>query len=200
MLKRMTPLKKITPLIFILLLTACLSPVNTAQKNNYVLNTAPPMNHAPKIRSQVLLVSVPRLDPIMSNNKMVYFDGQHQIGYFSLNNWAANPNEMFFTLLLNTLQQQSEFRAVVSAPYNGQSNLQLNIVNFSIVQDFTVHPSMVRVKMDARLTYARQQNVLKTRIIQASMATSADTPEAGVVAANLAVAQCLTQLIVFVNE
>jgi ABC-type uncharacterized transport system auxiliary subunit len=193
-------LKRIALFGVIILLTACLSPVNTAQKNNYVLNTTPPMNHTLRAKPQVLLISMPRLDAVMNDNNMVYLDGQHQIGYFSLNRWAAKPNEMFFTLLLNTMQQQSGFRAVVSAPYNGKSDLQLSIVNFSIVQDFTVCPSVVRVKMDARLTNARQQNVLKTRAIQASVATSTDTPEAGVVAANQALAQCLTQLIVFVNE
>ncbi len=193
-------LKKVTLLIFIMLLTACLSPVNTAQKNNYVLNTTPPMSHTPRAKPQVLLVLVPRLDAVMDNNKMVYLDGPHQIGYFSLNQWAAKPNEMFFTLLLNTLQQQSGFRAVVSSPYSGQSDLQLNIVNFSIVQDFTVRPSVVRVKMDVGLTNSAQQSVLKTRVLQASVATRANTPEAGVVAANLALAQCLTQIVAFVNE
>lgn len=193
-------LKKIILLFMMVLLTACLSPVNTAQKNNYVLNTTPSMSHTPRVKSQVLLVSVPRLDAVMDNNKMVYLDGPHQIGYFSLNRWAAKPNEMFFTLLLNTLQQQGGFHAVVSSPYTGKSDLQLNIVNFSIVQDFTVRPSVVRVKMDARLTTANQQSVLKTRVLQASVAASADTPEAGVVAANLALAQCLDQIVAFVNE
>jgi ABC-type uncharacterized transport system auxiliary subunit len=193
-------LKRVILLFVVILLTACLSPVNTAQKNNYVLNTTPPMNHALRAKPEVLLVSMPRLDAIMNDNNMVYLDGKHQIGYFSLNRWAAKPNEMFFTLLLNTMQQQSGFRAVVSSPYSGKSDLQLNIVNFSIVQDFTVRPSVVRVKMDARLTNARQQNVLKTRALQASVATSTDTPGAGAVAANQALAQCLTQLIVFVNE
>ena len=158
------------------------------------------MSHTLRAKPEVLLVGMPRLDAIMNDNNMVYLDGKHQIGYFSLNRWAAKPNEMFFTLLLNTMQQQSGYRAVVSAPYGGKSDLQLNIVNFSIVQDFTVRPSVVQVKMDARLTNTRQQNVLKTRVIQASVATSTDTPEAGVVAANQALAQCLTKLIVFVNE
>ncbi len=193
-------LKRVILLFAVLLLTACLSPVNITQKNNYVLNTTPPMSHTPRTNPQILLVSMPRLDAIMNDNNMVYLDGQHQIGYFSLNRWAAKPNEMFYTLLLNTLQQQSGFRAVVSSPYSGKSDLQLNIVNFSIVQDFTVRPSVVRVKMDARLTTANQQSILKTRAIQASVATSVDTPEAGVVAANQAAAQCLTKLIVFVNE
>ena len=193
-------LKRVILLFVVILLTACLSPVNIAQKNNYVLNTAPPVSHTLRAKPEVLLVGMPRLDAIMNDNNMVYLDGKHQIGYFSLNRWAAKPNEMFFTLLLNTMQQQSGFRAVVSSPYSGKSDLQLNIVNFSIVQDFTVRPSVVQVKMDARLTNARQQNVLKTRVIQASVATSTDTPEAGVVAANQALAQCLTKLIVFVNE
>jgi ABC-type uncharacterized transport system auxiliary subunit len=193
-------LKRIALFWVIILLTACLSPINTAQKNNYVLNTTPPMNHTQRAKPQVLLISMPRLDAIMNDSNMVYLDGKHQIGYFSLNRWAAKPNEMFFTLLLNTMQQQSGFSVVVSAPYSGKSDLQLNIVNFSIVQDFTVRPSVVQMKMNARLTNVRQQSILKTRTIQASIATSSDTPEAGVVAANQAAAQCLTQLIVFVNE
>ncbi len=193
-------LKRITLLFVVLLLTACLSPVNTAQKNNYVLNTMPPFSHAAKVKTQVLLVSMPRLDAIMDNNKMIYLNGQHQIGYFSVHRWAAKPNDMLFSLLLNTLQQQSKFHAVISAPYNGQSDLQLNTVNFSIVQDFTVRPSLARVKMNVSLSSPKKPYLVKTRIIQASVATRVDTPEAGVVAANLAVAQCLAQIVAFVNE
>ncbi|MCD6044918.1 MAG: hypothetical protein K0R48_81 [Gammaproteobacteria bacterium] len=193
-------LKKIMLLFAVVLLAACLAPVKTAQKDTYVLNTMPPLSHQPKIQTQVLLVSMPRLDAIMDNNKMVYLDGQHQMGYFGVHRWAAPPNEMFFSLLLNTLQQQGGFRAVVSIPYNSQSDLQLNIVNFSIVQDFTVRPSVVRVKMNASLSSLKQPSLLKTRAIQAAVAANGDTPEAGVVAANQAVAQCLTQIVAFVNE
>jgi ABC-type uncharacterized transport system auxiliary subunit len=193
-------LKRITLLFTVLLLTACLSPVNTAQKNNYVLNTMPPLSHTAKVKAQVLLVSMPRLDAVMDNNKMVYLDGQHQIGYFSTHRWAAPPNALFSSLLLNTLQQQSKFYGVISAPYHGQRDVQLNIVNFTIVQDFTVRPSLVRVKMNASLSGLKKPYLLKTRAIQATVATRADTPEAGVVAANQAAAQCLTQIVAFVNE
>lgn len=193
-------LKRITLLFTALLLTACLSPVNTAQKNTYVLNTMPPLSHTANIKTQVLLVAMPRLDAIMDNNKMVYLDGQHQIGYFSVHRWAAPPNTLFSSLLLNTLQQQSKFYGVSSASYHGQSDVQLNIVNFSIVQDFTVHPSVVQVKMNASLSSLKESQRLKTLVIQATVATRLDTPEAGVVAANQAVAQCLTQIVAFVNE
>lgn len=193
-------LKKLILVFVVILLTACLSPVKTAQKNSYVLNMMPPSSGIAKVKTQVLLVSTPRLDAVMDNNKMVYLDGQHQIGYFSVHRWAAKPNDLFFSLLLTTLQQQSAFSAVISGPYNARSDLQLNIVNFSIVQDFTVRPSVVRVKMNASLSNVKKPYVLKTRIIQANVATSVSTPEAGVVAANQAVAQCLTQIVAFVNE
>lgn len=193
-------LKRIALLGVIILLTACLSPTNATPEKDYVLNTTPPMHSVAKTRPQVLLLSMPRLDAIMNNNKMVYLNGQHQVGYFSVNRWATKPNEMFSSLLLNTLQQQSEFRAVVSVPYSGKSDLQLDVVNFSIVQDFTVHPSLLRVKMDVRLSYKKKFSVIKTHAIQATVATSLDTPEAGVVAANVALAQCLTQIVAFVNE
>lgn len=184
----------------IVLLAGCLSPINTAPQNNYVLNTTPPLSPVYRTKPQVLLVSMPRLDAVMDNNKMVYLDGQHRLGYFSINRWATSPNEMFFTLLLNTLQQQSSFRAVVSTPYGGQSDLQLNIVNFSIIQDFTVHPSVVQVKMNASLRRIQPSYLIKARAVQATVATSADTPAAGVVAANQAVANCLAQLVAFVNN
>src|SRR5689334_14594086 len=100
-------LKKIILLLVVIVLTGCLSPTKPAQTDNYVLNTMPPVSHVVKTKTQALWVSVPRLDAIMDNNKMAYLDGQHQMGYFSVHRWAAPPNEMFFSLLLNTLQQQS---------------------------------------------------------------------------------------------
>lgn len=193
-------MKKIGLLLLVLLLTACLSPVNTSSKNNYVLNTLPQMSRTPNANANVLLVSAPRMDAVMNNNNMVYLDGLHQIGYFSENRWAARPNDMLFSLLITTLQQQGGFKAVVAAPYNGQSDLRLDVVNFSVMQDFTTRPSMVRVKMDVALSDIKQQGILKTRAITANVATTQDTPQAGVVAANQALAQCLTQIVNFVNS
>ena len=183
-----------------LLLVGCLSPVTTPQKNNYVLNSTPNLQPALHSTSKVLLITMPRLDAVMNNNNMVYLDGQHQIGYFSENRWAAKPNDMLFSLLLTTLQQQKHFHAVVTAPYSGQSDLRLDVVNFSIIQDFTMKPSRVIVKMDARLVNVKQQTVIKSQMIMATIATSANTPAAGVVAANQAVADCLAQIATFVNE
>lgn len=196
---RGTMIKKITFFAIVLMLTACLSPISTTQKNNYVLNTVPPVNHAVNANSKVLLVSAPQLNAVMNNNNMVYLDGQHQVGYFSENRWAAKPNDMLFSLLLSTLQQQGGFKAVVAAPYSGRSDLRLDVVNFSVIQDFTTKPSVARVKMDVQLTDMKQQTVLKTRAIEANVRATADTPQAGVTAANQALAQCLMQIINFVN-
>jgi ABC-type uncharacterized transport system auxiliary subunit len=183
-----------------LLLTGCLSPVTTPQKNNYILNSTPNLSPVSHSTSKVLLITLPRLDAVMNNNHMVYLDEKHQIGYFSENRWAAKPNDMLFSLLLTTLQQQGYFHAVVTAPYSGQSDLRLDIVNFSIVQDFTMKPSRVVVKMDARLVNVKQQTVIQARTITATIATTtADTPAAGVVAANQAVANCLAEIASFVN-
>ena len=65
-------LKRIALFWVIILLTACLSPINTAQKNNYVLNTTPPMNHTHRAKPQVLLISMQGLDAIMNDRKMEY--------------------------------------------------------------------------------------------------------------------------------
>ena len=192
-------IKKISLLFAMTLLTACLSPINTTQKNNYVLNTMPPIHSATMVNPNVLLISKPQLNAVMNNNNMVYLDGQHQVGYFSENRWAAKPNDMLFSLLLSTLQQQGGFKAVVAAPYGGRSDLRLDIVNFSVIQDFTTKPSVVRVKMDAQLSDMKQQTVLKTRAIEANVLSTGDTPKAGVVAANQALAECLMQIVAFVN-
>ncbi len=193
-------LKKIALLCIVLLLTACLSPAATTPKNNYVLNTAAQMSVVPKVKAEVLLVSMPRLDAIMNNSQMLYSDGQHQVGYFRVHRWAGKPNDMLYPLLLRSVQEYSAFRSVVGVPYSGASDLQLDTLNFSIVQDFTVHPSVVRVKMDVRLSHLKPPALVQTRAIQAVVLSTADTPEAGVLAANQAVSQCLTQIVRFVNE
>ncbi len=194
-------LKKIGVLGICLLMMGCLSPINTTPKNNYVLNTVPPSNTVEYERSKVLLVSIPRMSAVMDNNNMVYLDGQHRIGYFSQNRWAAKPNAMLFSLLLTTLEQQGGFKAVVAAPYyGGKSDLRLDVVNFSVVQDFTVHPSLVAVKMDVQLSDMKTQTVLRTRSITVNVPAAQNTPAAGVVAANQAVADSLVQIVHFIHE
>lgn len=194
-------LKKIGVWGICLLMTGCLSPINTTSKNNYILNTVPPAHAMVSEHSKVLLVSIPRMDAVMDNNNMVYLDGQHRIGYFSQNRWAAKPNEMLFSLLLTTLEQQGGFKAVVAAPYyGGKSDLRLDIVNFSVVQDFTVRPSLIRVKMDVQLSDMKTQTVLRTRSIAVNVPAAQNTPAAGVLAANQAVADGLVQIVHFIHE
>ncbi len=188
-------------LLAMLLLSACslLLPVDVGAQKTYVLNSEPLLSKPAKLYSQVLLVTQPRLDPLMNNNQMVYLDGQHQLGYFTENRWAAKPNQLFFSVLVETLQKSTGFRAVVGAPYSGLSDQRLDILNFSIVQDFTRNPSVLTVKMDLQFSDVKQQRLLAAKSIQASVATSANTPQAGVDAANLASVDCLKQIVAFVE-
>lgn len=177
----------------ILLLSGCtlFGPVKS-NDTKYALNTLPyvPSSHG----TNSILVTSTDSSTMYNSTQIAYSTNPYQISYFSKNHWAESPSKMIQQLTVQTLQNTHHYRAVLSSPMVGNYNYILYTQILELKQDFTTNPSIVRVKIRAQLTRASDNHIIAEKQFSATIATQANTPYSGVVAANRAVAVILKNI------
>lgn len=184
------------------MLSACslLSPVKVDATNKYVINKMPCYVQHKKKRAIVLLVTKPEIRPIYNTTLMAYTIKPYQISYYSLNQWAETPDEMLQPLLVQTMQDTHHFKAVVTPPYNGLYNYELNTEILSLLQDYTCGMPILRMTVRARIIGTTTNRVIATRQFSVIQPLPQRSPYGGVYAANAATVKILQRLAVFVLE
>jgi cholesterol transport system auxiliary component len=117
--------------------------------------------------------------------------------YFARNEWVDTPARMLGPLLVAHLQADSAYSAVVLAPSTALGDFQLDTTVLRLQQNFNTSPSTVTFTLRASVTHNKTRRVIAWREFERIVATTADTPQAGVVAANQAVQGVLTELAAF---
>lgn len=147
-----------------------------------------------------LVVFPPDAQPAVDTVQMAYATKPHQIAYYTRNEWAETPPQMIQPLLLRTLEATGAFHAVVPPPAAGMPALALRTDVVELVQDYTREPPVLRLALRVRLGDERSHAVLGTREIAVQEAMQQAGPEAGVHAANAAIAKALREVAQFVLE
>lgn len=147
-----------------------------------------------------LLVFAPQARPAIDTQQMAYSLRAHHLAYFAQNQWAETPPQMLQPLLVRTLEGTGAFAAVVTPPYTGTAALALRTEILELVQDFGQDPPVLRLSLRMRLSDDRANRVLATREITLQQAMQQKGPQAGVAAANEAVARALRELAALVLE
>ena len=147
-----------------------------------------------------ILVLTPQARPAYDTPRMAYSLRPHHIAYYSRNEWAETPPQMLQTLVVRTLEATGAFRAVVTSPHTGAYALGLRTEITELVQDFAQEPPTVRLSLRVRLSDGIASRVLATREITVKLPMQQKNPQAGVAAANAAMASALEQLAGFVLE
>jgi cholesterol transport system auxiliary component len=150
--------------------------------------------------SLTLVVFAPEARPAIDTTQMAYAPKAHQLAYYARNQWAETPPQMLLPLLVRTLEATGAFHAVVGPPGTGASGLALRIDIEELVQDFTQDPPVLRLALRVRLSDERTHAVLGTREIVVAETMARKDPEAGVAAANTAVAKALRTVAQFVVD
>lgn len=191
---------RMLPGILCMLLSGCslLGPVKTPPMNNYMLtaNSSMPNNHTHG--GQVLLVTTPSAAPGYQTADMIYTLQPYQLNSFSKNRWVAPPTEMLLPLLQQNLQSSGCFRAVASPPFSGTANLVLDTQLLMLQQQFLPQGSRIRMAIQTTLTNSISQQVIAARRFEATVPVTEDNPYAGVVAANRATQNILSNINQFV--
>lgn len=158
----------------------------------YESSGKPPQPDAP-----VLVVTMPRAHGGYDTPRMAYMQQAYGLRYYTLSRWADTPARMLAPLLAEAVQETGRFQAVYAVPGSIAANLRLDSELVQLHQDFTRQPSAVHLALRAQVVDVRKGRVIATR--QFDVVVTADTDDAygGVIAANRAVGQLLTELAQF---
>jgi len=184
------------------MLTGCsfFSPVKVDASNKYVINKMPCFVPTKQKRAIVLLVTKPEVRAIYNTTLMAYTIKPYQISYYSLNQWAETPDEMFQPLLVQTMQNTHHFKAVVTPPYNGIYDYELNTEILSLLQDYTCRMPVFVMTVRAQIIKTSRNRVIATRQFTVVQPLPQRSPYGGVFAANAATAHILERMAVFSME
>ncbi len=181
-------------------LAACsLGPVKVPNNNTYMLTQSAVQTHFVQSYPASLTVMPVIASRGFDSTAMRYQSSPYQLTSFVENTWAAPPANMITPLLLQSMQQSHLFNAVILGPAMNSTTYGLNTTLLSLYQDFTLKPSQIVLSLDVSLGNNRTNQVIADQVITVRVKTSAETPYAGVVAANEALSQALADVAQFVN-
>jgi len=161
-----------------------------------MINTIPPVP-SKKTHKLTLLVQTPETQPTFNTTQMAYSIRPYQVAYFSKNQWAETPAEMFAPLLVRTLQKTHFFRAVVTPPFLGRPDYILSTQILDLQQDFTHYPALLRLTINVQLIRFSSNQVIASQFFNEQQPMMYRTPYSGVIAANRATENILRKMAQF---
>lgn len=176
------------------LLSACsfLQPVKT-DYNTYVLNTVPYPEVKP-CRHITLIVTPVEADPLYDTDNMAYTNQPYHVDYFAKNKWADTPARMVQPLLLQTLRNTHHFHAITTSRNALRYNYVLNTKILELRQVFKCNTSYVIFRIHAEIISAKTGQIIAAREFTDIEEARQLSPQGGIPAANIAVANVLSQL------
>ena len=182
---------------FSFFLSGCLSPVSPPDSPAYLIKTVPDDVTVRRQQNATILVLQPNTAPLYNTRDMAYSKTPFQISYYAKNSWAEAPADMLLPLITKTLQKTHHFKAVVNSPYSGRYTYLLSTEITELLQDFTSCKPVLKFSMRAQLINNNGQ-LIAVKEISKTVPMRKEDPYAGVLAANQAVAEALSELARFV--
>jgi cholesterol transport system auxiliary component len=178
---------------------ALMSPARV-ESTKAVLNKLPAELPQPAPRTASVLVFPPETQPVYDTTQMAYTTQAYQVAYFSRHEWAETPSQMLQPLLVATLRRTRAFGAVLVPPHVGRVSYALRCEIVELLQDFTTQPATLRLGLHVELSDDTAGRVVASKDIALREPMREPTPEAGVVAANEALAKALQEVARFVLD
>lgn len=169
----------------------------------YALDSAPITQTVPDAAQGsplTLVISPTHAASGFDSQRIVYLRQAHQLEYFAHNEWVDPPARMLGPLLVSAAQQTGAFAAVVLASGTATGDLRLNTELLQLQHSFQTSPSRVQMRLRVYLTDEKTRKVLAWKELSAEAAAASDTPQAGVVAANLVVKDVLSRVAQFLRD
>jgi cholesterol transport system auxiliary component len=163
------------------------------------VSSEPPGSEGSVPRSATLLILPPRTQRAYDTTQMAYMVRDQEIAYYRDHEWGATPSEMMQPLLITTLERTHCLAAVLAAPNVGRSTYVLQTQIGELVQDFTQPTAAVRIGMHVQLTHTVGRRAVSKEIV-VTEPMSQRSPQAGVAAANRAMARALQEVARFVLD
>jgi cholesterol transport system auxiliary component len=176
---------------------ALLTPAKTETAK---LLLSPPALDLPQRRgcAATLLVFAPQAEPLYDTTQMAYSTQTGQVAYFGRHEWGETPSQMLLPLLVNALRGTRCFDAVVTPPYPYAETYGLRTDIKELLQDYGAQPATLRLSLRVQLSDASANRVIASRDVTLGEPIRGLGPEAGVTAANAALAAALGEVVRFV--
>lgn len=193
-------------LMGMLLVGGCgaLSPSKPVQTQFYALQSLPtpllpPPAIAPGRSLPTLIVNPPHAAPGFDSARIIFVQSANQLEYFAHSEWVEPPARMLGPVLVAAIENTHAFGAVVLMPASASGELRLNTELVRLQQNFQTTPSRVQFALRVHLIDERSRKVLQWREFQADVASTSETPQGGVAAANIAVQTVLAEAAAFLS-
>lgn len=184
-------------IISILLLNSCsLSPIKVAPESKYTITQWPQKNITVKksISNKTILIATPVAAPGYETSRMIYVMVPYQLKSFANHQWVASPAQLLLPLLANHVRSIGYFKGVVTSPFSGATNYQLNTQLLSLQQEFLRPQSDIRLTMQATIVDDLTGKMIASRVFEAVVPTKTNNPYGGVLATNEAANIVLNQI------
>lgn len=178
------------------LLSACsfLGPISTPPVTTYRLQAINQQQVTRSSSRSTLLVLRPTASAGYQTNAMVYSTEHYLTETFAKNQWVSPPAQMLMPLIVTSLQNTHYFHAVVSPPFPGLADLDLNTQLLEFQQNFLDNESEFKMVLQAELINNTNNRVIAERQFTAVVAAPENNPYGGVIAANRATEIIMQQL------
>ncbi|HTT72334.1 MAG TPA: ABC-type transport auxiliary lipoprotein family protein [Anaeromyxobacteraceae bacterium] len=173
-------------------LFACLSVPRPTAPDLYALDPALAAEEpSPGAARIPIVIGAPRPAPGLEGLGMLYVPREHEVRYFARSAWVDTPGRMLEPLLGRALEATGAFEVIEDAPSDPRAHLRLETELRNLEQEFTRHPSQVRLALRVRLVDSVAHRILGDREFVAVEPAPTDDPYGGVVAANRAASLAL---------
>jgi len=169
------------------------------QVSLHVLDVRPVVTRTAR-REHVLAVGPLRAAPGADSASIAYLQAAHGLDHYATHRWADTPARMLDPVLMRTLEDAGDFRAVVPAGSSVQADLRLDTEIVQLRQSFLTRPSRVELTLRTQLVDVLGRRVLATRYFEVVEDAPSDDALGGVLAANAAVGRVLAQVAAFCVE
>lgn len=187
------------PVAAVLGLIACISLGPPTPPGRYALQ-AFPTGAVVAGAGPVVTVAEPTAASGFESPRMLYVKRPHQLQAFARSEWVDAPARMLAPLLVRALERSGAFAAVTDGTSGSAAELRLETELVRLQQEFTSHPSRVRLTLRVQLSEVRSRHVLGAREIEVVEDAPSEDPYGGVVAANRAAEKALAAVASFCRE
>lgn len=149
---------------------------------------------------KTLLVTTPIAAPGYETDRMVYVTVPYRMRAFAAHQWVAPPAQLLLPLIADRLRVTGAFYAVVTPPFSGIANYQLNTQLLQLQQEFLQPTSRVRLSVLVTLMQVSTGRVMASRTFTIVIPAPENNPYSGVLATNQAVHQLTKALSEFVTH
>ena len=175
------------------------------QTNYYSLeltksNTPSNANNNQKTMLPTLTVNTPKAAAGFDSHRMLYTRNTHQIEHFARNEWVDTPANMLQSLLMESLENTGDFKAVMLKTSAIKSEIKLESQVVTLIQNFDAKPSKVDFGLRVSLINSETNQVIASQLFMEQVIAKSDTPAGGVSAANEAVNIALQKVGLFVKQ